>query len=100
MIVINNKGGNIFSLIPGPDNTGLLDSYFLTHIPVSIEYLCKAYGIGYFRATNEQELKTNIKALYANRQCSLLELHTDLPVNTNTWKEYFKTINTHMTYEQ
>ena len=92
IIVINNKGGNIFSLISGPSETGLLDDYFVTHHPVSIEYLCKAYGIDYSLARNEQDLNSGLEHLLGATRCSLLEIDTDPVVNTNVWKEYFKTI--------
>jgi len=92
LIVINNKGGNIFSLIPGPESTGLLAEYFITHVPVSIEYLCKAYGITYYQANNEQELSVQLNEFYNRSECSLLEIHTEMDTNTRVWKDYFKRI--------
>jgi 2-succinyl-5-enolpyruvyl-6-hydroxy-3-cyclohexene-1-carboxylate synthase len=94
IIVINNKGGSIFSLIPGPDNTGLLNEYFTTHIPVSIEHICKAYQINYFHAKNEAELNDSIDRFYNADSCSLLEIETDSGTNTQHWKNYFNTIKT------
>lgn len=88
IIVINNKGGNIFSLIGGPQNTGLLNDYFKTHIPVSMEYLCKAYGIDYYKVTNEPELETTLDRFYQNNACALLEITTDPVANTKVWKDY------------
>jgi 2-succinyl-5-enolpyruvyl-6-hydroxy-3-cyclohexene-1-carboxylate synthase len=97
IIVINNKGGNIFSLIPGPDNTGLLKEYFTAHIPVSIELLCNAYQIEYFNAKNTAELNIGLDNLYQANGCSLLEIETDLDENTFQWKNYFKTIKNNYT---
>ena len=99
IIVINNKGGNIFKLIPGPDKTGLLDECFMTNIPVSIEFICKAFGINYFNAKNQDELTKNIDLLYKSTQCALLEINTEPEVNTTGWKDYFNTIKTKMQYE-
>ena len=99
IIVINNKGGNIFKLIPGPDKTGLLEECFMTNIPVSIEFICKAFGIDYFNAKNQDELTKNIDLLYKNTQCALLEINTEPEVNTSVWKNFFNTIKTKMQYE-
>jgi 2-succinyl-5-enolpyruvyl-6-hydroxy-3-cyclohexene-1-carboxylate synthase len=90
LIVINNEGGNIFSLIPGPDQSGLLEEYFMTNIPVSIENLCKAFGIGYLYASNEYEMVEAMKKLYSTNECFLLEIKTNWKTNTNVWKDYFK----------
>ena len=100
IIVINNKGGNIFSLIGGPQSSDIMNKYFATHVPVSIEYLCKAYGIGYYVANNEQESQVSIEALYNDPACALLEVKTDPDVNTRVWKEYFMMIKNKFRYDQ
>ena len=93
IIVINNKGGNIFDLIPGPQNTGLLKDYFTAYHPISIEYLCKAFGVEYISAANTHELKSGMELLYANKYCSLLEIQTEPSINTGVWKGYFEHIS-------
>lgn len=92
VVVINNKGGNIFRLISGPQDTGLVDDYFTTHHPVSIESLCKAYGLDYFMAKNSQSLHSALATFIEASNCAVLEIETDPEVNTNVWKEYFRTI--------
>jgi 2-succinyl-5-enolpyruvyl-6-hydroxy-3-cyclohexene-1-carboxylate synthase len=99
MIVINNQGGNIFSLIGGPENTGLMNDYFVTHIPVALDHLCKAYGISYYVARNKQELESGLEQCYADPACALLEVQTEPAVNTGVWKEYFRTIKNNFQYE-
>lgn len=99
IIVINNKGGNIFSLIDGPESTGLLDDYFVTHVPVSIERLCQAYGIGYYHAENNDDLKSVLDQFYKHTTCALLELQTDPKINTRVWMDYFRTIKSHSKHE-
>ena len=88
IIVLNNKGGNIFSLIGGQQNSDLLNDYFTTHIPVSLEYLCKAYGIDYYKATDEPELESSLDRFYNNDACALLEITTDPVENTRVWRDY------------
>ena len=99
IIVINNQGGNIFKIIPGPDKTGILDECFMTNIPVSIEFISKAFGIDYYNVKNEKELSKNIVLFYKSNQCALLEVNTEPDVNTTVWKDYFNTIKTKMQYE-
>jgi 2-succinyl-5-enolpyruvyl-6-hydroxy-3-cyclohexene-1-carboxylate synthase len=100
IIVINNKGGNIFSLISGPDRTGLLNEYFLAHVPVSIEKICSAFAISYYHASGKSELTPALDIFYKDANCSLLEIHTDTSINTNVWKEYFKTLKNKFHYGQ
>jgi 2-succinyl-5-enolpyruvyl-6-hydroxy-3-cyclohexene-1-carboxylate synthase len=92
VIVLNNKGGNIFKLISGPEETGLLDNYFTTHYNVSIEFLCKAYGIGYYSAKNNKELLSGLEQFLDLPDCAVFEIVTNPEVNTKVWKDYFRTI--------
>ncbi len=100
IVVINNQGGNIFSLIPGPDKTGILEEYFLTNVPVSIKNLCKAYGISHYQAKNETELNNEIHQFFSQCGSSLLEIQTDFQINTKVWKEYFKQIKNSVRYDK
>lgn len=99
IIVINNKGGNIFSMIDGPESTGLLNDYFVTHIPVSIDQLCNAYGIGYYLSQGKHDLVSGLTQLYNHSSCAILEVQTDPKTNTRVWKEYFATIKSYFQHE-
>jgi 2-succinyl-5-enolpyruvyl-6-hydroxy-3-cyclohexene-1-carboxylate synthase len=92
IILINNGGGNIFSLIPGPDATGLVEKYFRTHMGVNIQKLSDAFGLAYFNATNEVELSQSLQNLYAAPKAALLEIITETEQNIKVWKEYFSSL--------
>lgn len=92
IIVINNQGGNIFGLIPGPDQTNIFEEYFVSNVEVSIQHLAKAYGIDYLPARNESQLIENIQYFYSMKKCCILEIFTNLEVNIRVWKQF---INNH-----
>lgn len=92
IIVINNQGGNIFRLIPGPQKTGLLEDYFEAHVPASIEKIAKAHHIKYLKANNKYELIKNLKQLYASACTTVLEVHTDAKTSADVWADYFNNL--------
>lgn len=92
IILINNGGGNIFSLIPGPDATGLVEKYFKTHIGVNINQLCSAYNVNYFAANNISQLSETIQNLYNCNNTAVLEVFTNTEANIEVWKQYFNSL--------
>jgi 2-succinyl-5-enolpyruvyl-6-hydroxy-3-cyclohexene-1-carboxylate synthase len=92
IIVINNQGGNIFRLIPGPQKTGLLEDYFEAHVPASIEKIAKAHHINYIRAKNKDELIEKLEQLYASNSVTVLEVETDAKKSAKVWADYFNNL--------
>jgi len=92
IIVINNQGGNIFRLIPGPRQTGLLEDYFETYLPISIKDMANTYHINHLKAENTEELIKNMELLYATDSCTVLEVKTESKTNARIWADYFKFI--------
>ncbi len=48
IIVVNNKGGGIFSMIPGPSQQVGFEEFFQAHHSVSIEKITEAFGVDYY----------------------------------------------------
>ncbi len=94
VIVINNRGGNIFSLIKGPGETPAFKEHFFTENTVEAKGIAKTYGLDYFRAENETELETALQKFYSpeQQQAALLEVFTDAEVNTETFRGLFKEV--------
>ncbi len=92
VIVINNRGGNIFSLIKGPGESPAFYEHFFTENNVKAEGIAKTFGLIYFKAENSEELQNSLKAFYSDEQQSpaLLEIFTDAEVNTQTFRGLFK----------
>ncbi len=92
IILINNAGGGIFKIIPGPGTTNAA-SYFETPHNLTADYLCKMYGFGYQKAVSTAELETELVDFYkVSEQPKILEVFTPSTENDLVLKEYFKYI--------
>ncbi len=92
IIIINNSGGGIFKIIPGPQTTNALN-YFETPHSLSAEYLAKTYGFEYESATSIKELEIKLSDFYTDSQKpKILEVFTPSNVNDSILKKYFKNL--------
>ncbi|KAI4302200.1 hypothetical protein MLD38_037978 [Melastoma candidum] len=59
IVVINNRGGAIFSFLPIAEKTEseILDQYFYTSHDISISDLCHAHGIKHIKVQTKEELE-------------------------------------------
>lgn len=89
VIVINNNGGGIFRIIPGPETTKQLEARFEVGSNANIAKLCEAYDVDYFRAQDESQLETAFIQLMDNDNVCVLEVMTPNNVNALTLKSYF-----------
>ncbi|PTN10409.1 2-succinyl-5-enolpyruvyl-6-hydroxy-3-cyclohexene-1-carboxylic-acid synthase [Mangrovibacterium marinum] len=92
VIVINNRGGNIFSLIKGPGESPAFREHFFTENKFKAEGIAKTFGLDYFKAENTEELEDALADFYSSEQQgpALLEIFTDAEVNTKTFRGLFK----------
>lgn len=90
IILINNKGGNIFRIIDGPGDEQLTQRYFEAKQEMKAEFLCRQFGLHYFSAASENELVQNWTSfMQDSERPSLIEVFTDNLVSPQTLKEYF-----------
>lgn len=94
IIVIHNGGGNIFSMIKGPAESPAFREHFFTENKFSAKGIAQTYGLGYFRAENESELKYELQHFYSENQqkAAVLEIFTDAKVNSKVFRELFKKV--------
>lgn len=93
IIVINNGGGGIFRIIPGPDQSNAVEDFFEVGNNASIEQLVQAHQINYYFASNESELDTELNKFYSpqnNKKAAVLEIATPNTLNPIVLKDYFK----------
>jgi 2-succinyl-5-enolpyruvyl-6-hydroxy-3-cyclohexene-1-carboxylate synthase len=90
VIVINNQGGNIFRVIPGPDSTKQLESFFETRQTARIEKLCEAFQVNYFSANNPDELIQGFEQLKNSSTCTILEVFTDAAISARQFKKLYQ----------
>ncbi|HYG52651.1 MAG TPA: 2-succinyl-5-enolpyruvyl-6-hydroxy-3-cyclohexene-1-carboxylate synthase, partial [Flavobacteriales bacterium] len=91
IILVNNKGGNIFRIIDGPSENTVTETFFEAKQDLHAKYLCKQFGVNYAKATDEKELAEALPGfLKTGERPGVLEVFTDNIVSPKTLKEYFE----------
>lgn len=91
IILINNGGGNIFKIIPGPENSGVVEQVFETRHQLSAEHLAKMFGFEYIGVNSLEELNSEIDGFYSNSfKPKIMEINTSNVENSEIMREYFK----------
>jgi 2-succinyl-5-enolpyruvyl-6-hydroxy-3-cyclohexene-1-carboxylate synthase len=91
IILINNGGGNIFRILPGPDKFAEMEPYLETVHSFNAEGIAKNFGVPYFRADNMDSLRSIMKNFYADSgKPALLEIVTPAKESAETLRNYFK----------
>lgn len=90
IILINNGGGNIFRIIPGPESTGVMEKYFEAGHNLDGSYYAKMFGLKYSTAKNHNDVSDELKKFWSPSESpKLLEIFTDGEVSANVLKGYF-----------
>ncbi len=95
IIVINNSGGGIFRIIPGPKETNALEDFFEVGNETNIKSLVKGYDINYYKAEDENSLEDQLSVFYnpqVNNRPAILEIFTPNTINAEVLKNYFKNL--------
>ncbi|RCS27342.1 2-succinyl-5-enolpyruvyl-6-hydroxy-3-cyclohexene-1-carboxylic-acid synthase [Polaribacter sp. WD7] len=92
IILINNSGGGIFKIIPGPATTNA-SKYFETPHCLTAEHLSKMYGFKYQKAYSTETVQQELQTFYQeSEQPKILEIFTPSSENDQILKKYFKYI--------
>jgi 2-succinyl-5-enolpyruvyl-6-hydroxy-3-cyclohexene-1-carboxylate synthase len=92
IILVNNSGGGIFKIIPGPKTTNATQ-YFETPHCLTAEHLCKMHNFEYQKAFSTISVQEELKNFYKeSNQPKILEIFTPSLENDKILKEYFKYI--------
>ncbi len=89
IIVINNNGGGIFKVIPGPFSTPYGKENFEAENPAQLEHLAKAHNIQFLTANSTEDAKNALHKLFSSKSTCILELNTENCSNDKILKEYF-----------
>lgn len=95
IVMINNGGGGIFKIIPGPSSTEELDDFFVFDQNFSAKYICKTFGIHYTEIADLSKLKDVLPSFFEKDEYpkqKLIEIFTPKDENANILNNYFKTI--------
>ena len=92
IIVINNQGGGIFNIIPGPKTTPYSKKHFETKHNLNLENIAQTFGINYQCANNEVEANQCLRNFISSNKIEILELFTAASENEEILFNYFKAI--------
>ena len=90
IVVINNEGGGIFRMIPGPQEQEAFENLIEAHHPVDIEKLSAAFGVSYNYTDNLEHFDQVYEKFYTSDECSVLEIRTPKEVNALVFNWYIK----------
>jgi 2-succinyl-5-enolpyruvyl-6-hydroxy-3-cyclohexene-1-carboxylate synthase len=90
IILINNGGGGIFRILPGPQTTKALD-YFEAPHNLTAKQLCEMYHFDYTISTDTDSLESALNTFFnKSKYPKLLEIKTPRTLNDKVLKDYFK----------
>lgn len=93
MIVVNNKGGGIFRILPGAKNATYFKTYFETEHQLSARHLCEMHNIAYSFASNQSTLELELQTFFEpSKEPRLLEIQTPSDENDQILRAYFETL--------
>lgn len=90
IIVINNKGGGIFRILPDAKKAKHFDTFFETKHNYTAEHICSMFGFKYSFANDELSLNIELNSLFEiSEKPRLLEIFTPSNVNDKILLDYF-----------
>lgn len=93
MFLINNGGGGIFNIIPGPQSTPNGDEFFVVKHSFSAKSICEAFNVNYYSAKSIDEIDQQLDQFYeiqSNDRPAVIEIFTDGELSGKTLSDYFK----------
>ncbi|MBM77888.1 MAG: 2-succinyl-5-enolpyruvyl-6-hydroxy-3-cyclohexene-1-carboxylic-acid synthase [Crocinitomicaceae bacterium] len=96
IIVLNNEGGGIFKIIPGPKETPYVETFFETKHNVNLEKLSNAHQIPFNSANSIDDATDKLKKLFSTKKTEILEMKTGNISNEDILKDYFKAIKSNI----
>ncbi|WP_430406409.1 hypothetical protein [Fluviicola sp.] len=93
IVLVNNGGGDIFNIIPGPKSTKQWKKIFVAEQELSTEDIAKTYQLEYFHASSQADLDKHLELFFAestNGKPKLLEINTMNEQNSAVLEGYFK----------
>ena len=95
VILINNSGGGIFRIIPGPSTSPQRDTFFEATHETNSEGLCKSFNVNYQTVNTAIGLQTVLTDFFTeslNQRPKLVEIFTPREKNADVLDEYFQFI--------
>lgn len=95
VFVVNNEGGDIFNIIPGPDTTNQLNSVFVYKHQFKTKGICEAYQLDYYQVNNLEEFDSQLSEFFglsSNGRTAVMEINTGSSANASILAAYFESM--------
>jgi len=95
IILINNSGGGIFRIIPGPSTSPQRDDFFEATHETNAEGICKSFNVNYQSVNTTFALQTVLTDFFTeslNQRPKVVEIFTPRERNAEVLEEYFQFI--------
>ena len=90
IIIINNRGGGIFRILPGNKNSKNFSTFFETNHDLTAEPISKLFNFEYTSASSNEKLETALENFYIqSSRPKLLEIFTPSSENDQILLSYF-----------
>jgi 2-succinyl-5-enolpyruvyl-6-hydroxy-3-cyclohexene-1-carboxylate synthase len=90
ILVVNNQGGGIFKIIPGPSNSKQGEKFFEAKQQQLAEPVATAFGLKCKSLNNQADLHQTLEEFFTqNDNFQLLEVHTDSEQNPKDLDFFF-----------
>ncbi|PHR30301.1 MAG: 2-succinyl-5-enolpyruvyl-6-hydroxy-3-cyclohexene-1-carboxylic-acid synthase [Fluviicola sp.] len=91
VFLINNGGGGIFRIIPGPRESDQLERYFEAQHDRKAEFICKAHDVNYMSASSLSEIENQMADFFEESdRPKLMEIFTPRELNGEVLAQYFE----------
>jgi len=91
VFLINNGGGGIFRIIPGPRESDQLENYFEAHHDRKAEFICKAHDVHYSTASSIEEIESQMADFFEESdRPKLMEIFTPRELNAEVLDNFFR----------
>ena len=91
VFLINNGGGGIFRIIPGPRESDQLENYFEAHHDRKAEFICKAHDVNYVSASSLNKIESQMAGFFEESdRPKLMEIFTPRELNGEVLSQYFE----------
>ncbi|MCO5247875.1 MAG: 2-succinyl-5-enolpyruvyl-6-hydroxy-3-cyclohexene-1-carboxylic-acid synthase [Chitinophagales bacterium] len=94
IIIINNDGGGIFKIIPGPNQVKEGELFQVTPMHTNAQKIAEHYQWEYFTADSTESIEHVLKEFLSDKgKRGILEIFTDAESNPKVLEEYWKFLN-------
>ena len=87
IVILNDRGGGIFNMIPGSSNQDVLTNLFTTPHKLTAKLTAEEFGLAYRSASSLEEIY--------GWSSGILEIFTDMKTNTETFKRLTTKVQRH-----